>query len=156
MERQRVYLGWQLTLLPPYEHVKAHITLKYLGEGSFDVRDIARLLRGHELDFALNSYFWSAEKFDTTEHYVMMFFDVNPGLYETRRAVERLRKDDYAVWRPHVTLPKEIWMEIEKHNLLANEVIKNIGPLGLFSSNTQLFLFQDNVTIPDSIRPGRG
>lgn len=125
-----VYLGWPVKLKDPFHQVRAHITLKFLGEGPFSQEDIAHRLDGHKTSFAFTNMEWTPQIFDKGAH-VMVLSGVDRALIDTRAAVEDLRKFDWA-WRPHISFKKDLWYSIQANGWKVDDLVDSVGPLTLF------------------------
>lgn len=143
----KAYLAWPVRLSGRVEEF--HITAKYLGtieqlpyvnmncaepDPVGDVLDeVLKRIRPHHLPgiIDLSGCVWMPTKFNPVTH-VLVLSGLNGIYYDKQARLASMRPDDYPEWRPHITVPKDLWTEIKKRHATLSAVVESTGPLTLY------------------------
>lgn len=138
------YLAWPLTVQGPQSQVRAHVTFKYLGEDDFTIANLLEAIEGLMTRLDLSHAYWDPEIWcaeGEPDHHVMVLGGLDPALEISRKFLEPFRKDDYPFWRPHVTVPREVFLYLRDRRISPQDAIANVGCLMLFVDQNPVYMF---------------
>ena len=113
------YLFWPV-LLNGEEY---HITTKFFGESQVTLDDICELLSGYDNKLGFVPEF-TPTSLHTKEGEVKVLEIKNAPnrIYEMHDMLGILHKDTYPTYRPHITVPEELWQKVKDENLSAMQL----------------------------------
>lgn len=129
------YLYWPV-VIPGYSGVddELHITAKFLGTDKFKHAEVFDLIKDKLQHIDLNALEWEAVEFDTKSDgkvKVLEFKKFPQHMQDVHDALHSLRADDYPNYRPHVTVPAELWGAVKETKKQPLDVGMAIGPIEL-------------------------
>lgn len=140
----KAYLGWPVFIQGPRHTVASHVTLKYIGEEEFSLLKLIGALEGLTTKLDLSHAYWDPEIWcaeGQPERYVMVLGGLNPETELTRKLVDNLRKDDYPVWRPHVSVSREVFEYLRDRQISPQDGVTGVGALFLFLNREPVYMF---------------
>lgn len=125
------YLFWPVKV---GGHGDLHITAKYLGKLDIDPKEIAKAIEGIPTDVDVSQIEWEPVVFDTKNDgqvKVLQLVAFPENMKRIHDALEKFRKDDYDSYKPHITVPDELWNEVNDNAASAMDYDIEIDPLSL-------------------------
>jgi hypothetical protein len=138
----KAYVAWPVR----FNFIKGefHITAKYLGDSSWTLPGITQRLRGLNTRLDLINAEWMPVTFDRGAKVLALALeDSRPSAVNI--ALANLRLEDYDAWRPHITVPLDLWHTIKSQRLTPAEVIAEVGPLTLYVDKRAVFAWPEVV-----------
>lgn len=113
------WLQWPVTI-EGFKDLRLHVTAKFFGTAKINPIMVNNLLSSfYPIKPKYLFIHWSAEIFygkDGTPAYVLELVEAPSIMAITHRAFD-LIADDYAPYRPHITIPEDLWGEIAHDQL---------------------------------------
>lgn len=125
----KAYLAWPVKLIGEKE--ECHITLKYLGNSFYTIKDLYNRFWKLNTNLDLSNMLLIPRRFNPVT-FVLTIHGIQKSARDCRAAVDDIRKDDFPEWNPHITVSKELWTRIGPKNVLSKVLIESIGPLTLY------------------------
>jgi hypothetical protein len=123
------YLYWPVSLEGLDD---LHITYKFLGDAPVSLNEVKDLFYRNGYPRYPVVYEWQPEIFETQNDgatKVLEFTKFDPKMAELRKHLDHLRSDDYPAWRPHITVPEDVWQVIKDNNLKLADVDLRVKPM---------------------------
>ncbi len=123
----KAYIAWPVRI-KNFDH-DLHVTAKYLGTTPYDLEAIKESLKGlnTKLDFSRTTF---VERMFAGNCPVLEIEGLNPEAYEVKDRLKHLRKEDYPVWRPHISIDMHAYLDVTHGN--SDPIIDYSGPLTLY------------------------
>lgn len=133
------YIFWPVK----FNGIEGHITLKYLGDVDVPLQKAIAALcvfKNHYPTF--HSMTREVFEFAGVSHYVLELKATNSLIQEMHNALN-FRPDDFLVFRPHITLPKWSWENLEGVNF--NDLDFFIGTLRYYYNGVEYKFIQNQI-----------
>lgn len=133
VEKPYSRLQWPVTLKNCKEP-KLHITAKFFGRASIDANYISMIVQRARLSHDdVAGLSWTTNLFAGLSH-ALELHDVPSTIIAVHHAFP-LIKDQFAPWRPHITVPKDYWEQVVANGWTAQSEELQLGELELCLSH---------------------
>lgn len=125
------YLSWECKL-PLLSEKSFHLTAKFLGTIAVDSSEVQNKIKGIKTSIT-EQVTWQTTVFNTPRGpvYVLELTHFPPQLNQIHDALASLYPDDHPTYRPHITLPKELWEQINTQEMTPEQAGLVFGQLEL-------------------------
>lgn len=131
------YLRWPVNI-GMIELKGLNITAKFFGQAVIDPRVVEKIIRDFDvsgLEYSTFDFKWTPEIFFGLAH-VMRLTDYPKTFLEVHNLFE-IFQDDFVPYKPHITLPIDVWTSFKMNGYTPRQVALQIGELELVMGNQE-------------------